>query len=250
MSDDVADEMIDINPWPVIDLIGRAACLATVARRGMLDINHEDDLFTRETDRFELASWARTELLAWITENELRLLDAPIVENRIDLVPECEEAMAQASAIAWALRAIPAAALPVPEESVIDQLMLDWLPQPWGHLQDVRNRARLRPDEELEAERERCELWEWRCNDESFEAEALPDVVRESAASGLIVVRQGDFVLADGRVASELTDDERHDITWLSQQRLTALNWVCGLFPSWEMSTWWLETVNMGDDQP
>ncbi len=115
MTDDATmpqDDSLDIQPWPVIELIGRAVTLATVARRGMLEVDDERDAFDVETDRFDLSTWSRTELQNWITDDELRLLNASVGELSDDDLTACDDALIGATAIAWAVRAVDVPRLP------------------------------------------------------------------------------------------------------------------------------------------
>ena len=79
------DDELDIQPWPVLELVGRAVALTSVAKRGMLEVDEEDDVFSQETDRFELSTWARTELSNWITDTEYGAghLLARVIVNRV-----------------------------------------------------------------------------------------------------------------------------------------------------------------------
>ena len=49
-----------------------ATFVATIARRGILEVDDQRDHFDLETDRFDLSTWARTELQNWISDDELR----------------------------------------------------------------------------------------------------------------------------------------------------------------------------------
>src|SRR5688572_11204865 len=97
------EDSIDIRPWPVIELIGRAVVLVSVARRGMLEVDTERDVFDLETDRFDLLTWTRTELQNWISDAELNLLNKPVGELNDDDLAECDDALIGASTVGWAL---------------------------------------------------------------------------------------------------------------------------------------------------
>jgi hypothetical protein len=235
------DNSIDIQPWPVIELIGRAVALATVARRGMLEVDDERDPFDLETDRFDLATWTRTELQNWITDDELRILNTPISDLSEEDLGTCDNALVSSTAVAWALRAVPADHLPLPENPEIDEQTLKWAPQPWEKVRSVQSRARLRSDEELATERERWELWYWRATDGGDDAEALGEVIDEVRETGLIPVVDNDLANDDGISFSSLSEDDQDDIAWLAELRLRALNWVCGFGESWESAPLYLE---------
>lgn len=235
------DDTIDIQPWPVIELIGRGVTLATVARRGILEVDDERDNFDLETDRFDLSTWARTELQNWISDDELRLLNTSVGELTDDDLSMCDNALVSATAIAWALRAVDIDHLPLPEQEEVNEQTLKWAPEPWNKVRSLQSRARLRSDEDLANERERWELWYWRVTDGADDDAALRDVVDEVRETGLIPVAEEDF--ADDRSIpfSRLSEEERDDVAWLSQLRLRALNWVCGFGDSWETAPLYLD---------
>lgn len=234
-------DTIDIQPWPVIELVGRGVTLATIARRGMLEVDDERDDFDLETDRFDLVTWARTELQNWITDDELRILNTSIGELGDDDLATCDNALVSATSVAWALRAVAAEQLPLPEKEEIDQKTLAWAPEPWDKVRSIQSRTRLRSDEELAAERERWELWFWRATEGVEDPAAVHEVVTELEESGLIPVVEGDFANDEGTPFSRLDEDERDDVAWLSELRLRALNWVCGFGETWESAPLYLD---------
>lgn len=238
MTDDIRpdanDDTIDIQPWPVIELIGRAVTLATVARRGILEVDSERDVFDLETDRFDLSTWSRTELQNWITDDELRILNVSIGDLSDDDLATCDNALVAATAIAWTLRAINVDQLPLPEQGDVDEQTLAWAPQPWEKVRSVQSRARLRSDEELAAERERWELWYWRSTEADDDQGGIEEVVREVAETDLIRLVDGDFADDNGTSWREMSEDEQDDVAWLSEHRLRALNWACGFGETWD----------------
>lgn len=235
------DDSVDIQPWPVIELIGRAVALASVARRGTLEVDSEQDLFDLETDRFDLVTWVRTELQNWITDQELRLLNTPVNDLSEDDLAGCDDALISASTIAWALRAIRTGDLPIPQDGVAEQQVIEWAPEPWDKVRPLQSRARLRSDEDLAVERERWELWYWRAMEIDDSDEALSEVVTEVQQTGVIPVVDGDFATAEGVPYSRLNQDEKDDVAWLAELRLRALNWICGFGDSWESAPIYLD---------
>lgn len=227
------EDSVDIQPWPVIELIGRAVVLASVTRRGMLEIDSEQDVFDLETDRFDLVTWACTELQNWITDQEVTLLNKSVEELSEDDLSECDDALISASTIAWALRAIRSD-LPVLQDGVAEEQVIEWAPEPWDKVRSLQSRVRLRSDEELAAERERWELWYWRSADVEDGDDALAEVVAEVRESGIIPIVEGDFATTDGVPYFRLNQDDQDDVAWLAELRLRALNWVCGFGDSWE----------------
>lgn len=238
---DNAEDSIDIQPWPVIELIGRGVTLATVARRGILEVDNERDVFDLETDRFDLSTWSRTELQNWISDDELRILNTSIGDLSEEDLSACDDALVSATAIAWALRAVDATRLPLPEQEAIDEQTLRWAPEPWDKVRSLQSRARLRSDVELAVERERWELWYWRATDGAEDAAAVRDVVDEVGDSGLIDIVDGDFADDAGTPFQRMSEDERDDVAWLAELRLRALNWVCGFGETWESAPLYLD---------
>jgi hypothetical protein len=235
------DDTIDIQPWPVIELIGRGVTLATIARRGILEVDDHRDHFDLETDRFDLSTWARTELQNWISDNELRLLNTGIGDLTDEDLGECDNALVSATAIAWTLRAVDTARLPLPEQEEIDETTLRWAPEPWDKVRSLQSRARLRSDVELGEERERWELWYWRATDGLDDPAAVQDVADEVRETGLIPIVDDDFANDAGTPFHRLSEDERDDVAWLAELRLRALNWVCGFGESWEAAPLYLD---------
>lgn len=227
------DDELDIQPWPVLELIGRAVALTSVAKRGLLEVDEDLDLFSRETDRFELSTWARTELTNWITDAELATLNSPIGDLSEEQMLLAEEALYSAGAVAWALRGVVDENMPMPDTDGFVAAVLEWAPSPWDKVRQLQKRVRLRSDQDLADERERMELWYWRGETEISD-EDLSEVVAEVAAAGLIPIVDGDFATDDGVPYAALSEDDRDDLTWIAEQRLRALNWVCGFGESWE----------------
>jgi hypothetical protein len=235
------DDSVDIRPWPVMELIGRAVVLASVARRGTLEVDSDRDVFDLETDRFDLVTWTRTELQNWVSDRELELLSRPVGELDDDDLAECDDALISASTIAWTLRAVPSPALPMPQDGVAEGQVLEWAPEPWAKVRALQSAARLRADDELARERERWELWYWRATDVADDMDALADVVAELEESDLIPIVDGDFATDAGIPFSALGQDDQDDVAWLSELRLRALNWACGFGDSWETAPLYLD---------
>lgn len=226
------DDELDIQPWPVLELIGRAVALGSVARRGLLEVDDELDLFAKETDRFELSTWARTELPNWITDAELAALNTSIGELTEEQMLLADEALYAVGAMAWALRGVPDEFIPMPDTPEFMAAVLNWIPTPWDKVRQLQKRVRLRSDQDLADERERMELWYWRGSQE-ITADDLAEVVAEIDEADLISTLEGDLA-AGGVPFGSLSEDDQDDLTWIAEQRLRALNWVCGFGESWE----------------
>ncbi len=227
------DDELNIEPWPVLELIGRAVALTSVAQRGLLEVDDELDVFTRETDRFELSTWARTELTNWITDEELVALNTPIGNLSEEQMLLADEALYAGGAVAWALRGVTHDHLPMPDDPEFTAAVIKWAPTPWDRVRQLQKRVRLRSEQELADERERMELWYWR-GDTEIPDEDLAEVVAQVAAAGLIPIVDGDFALSDGTSYVTLSEEDQDELNWVAEQRLRALNWVCGFGDSWE----------------
>ena len=235
------EESIDIRPWPTIELIGRAVVLASVARRGILEVDTDRDVFDLETDRFDLLTWARTELQNWITDAELALLSKPVGELDEDDLAECDNALIGASTVGWAIGAVDGDQLPLPQDGVAEEQVLAWAPEPWAKVRQLASRTRTRSEDALARERERWELWYWRSTDAEDASDVLRDVVDEVREAGLIPVAESDLATDAGKPFASLSADDQDDIAWLAGLRLRALNWVCGFGDSWEAAPLYLD---------
>lgn len=235
---DMEDD-IEIEPWPPIELVGRAVVLATLARRYAIELGsqEEGDPFDLETQRFDLSAWSRTELASWLTDEELRILQTANGELTSDDADACEDAIVGGVAIMWVLGVLPQASLPWGEDDRLERALLEWAPEPWGNVRPLVKRVQVRSVDDLAFERERWELWYWRSSfPEVLDAEslgAIAEAAAEAKEAGLIATRNNDF-LVDDRTFGELDELEHEAIAATSFARLRALNWACGLGKTWE----------------
>lgn len=233
------EEDIEIDPWPPIELVGRAVVLATLARRYAIELEFQDegDPFDLETQRFDLSAWSRTELASWLTDDELRIIQTPNGELSDEDADTCEDAIVGGVTVMWALGVLPKTQLPWGEDDQLERALLEWAPEPWGNIRPIVKRVRVRAVEDLAFERERWELWYWRSSfPEVLDAEsrsAIAEAAVEARDASLLATRDNDF-LVDDRIYSELDELEHEAIAATSFARLRALNWVCGLGKTWE----------------
>lgn len=232
-SSEIPDEL-DILPRQPREVARRAVALATLARRGVLEVDGETDAYARETDRFDLASWARSELADTLTDREARILAAPIGELGEDDLADCDDALVAAAALAWALGVAPVERLPVPDDGEAEEAVLDWAPQPWAALDTLARRLELRPEETLANERERWELWYWRANEAEPGEDGFEEVIAAVRDAGLIPTAGGDLATDAARPFGELAPDAQAEIAWLAERRVRALNWVTGFGEDWD----------------
>ena len=228
------DDYIDIQPWPVAELIGQLAAHVAIGRRGLIESDTATDDFERETDRFELDAWAKLELSSWLTPEDDLVLDAPIDSLSAGQIDHCEDALVMASSIAWSARVVNESRLPIITDGAPELQTLAWSPRPWTPIRNVLKGIRVRSDETLAAERERWEILYWRCQlftDNSTDAEdrqALRDMIRELGGQALLGHNAEDLELEDGRSFTDLDDGTIDELAHQAGLRLRALNWVCG----------------------
>ncbi len=239
---DSIDDTIEINPRPVEDLARRTTLLVTLIRRALLetpDDTDDTDTFARETDRFELYSWARREFMSIITGDERSVLESPVGELGLNAINWCLSASIPARALLWALNAQHSLS-PADTPAAEMDILMGWAPEPWEEFDRLARRNVRRPEEELAQERERWELWYWRATltaEDVQPGETLRDTVaevaRDAERADLINVVENDFAV-EGRPFSLLSPDEQDRAAELAEGYLIALNWVCGIGASWE----------------
>ena len=113
-------------------------------------------------------------------------------------------------------------------------------------LRDTTRRAALRPQTEIERQRDCAELWHWRCRTHKLLAsreipDTLPDgtpmskIIRmtaEKAAQEGIFAQPigGDFPVF-GKAFREISEEELGQLTSIAMERHKALNWLRGFAP-------------------
>ncbi len=113
-------------------------------------------------------------------------------------------------------------------------------------LRDSTQRAVLRPQTEIERQRDWAELWHWRCRTHSLLASgeiptALPDgttmekIIRmtteKAAEEGIFAEPIGGDFPVFGKAFREISEDELSQLTSIAMERHKALNWLCGFAP-------------------
>ena len=235
----IDDDSIDIQVRPARELLGRAALLAALGRRGLIERETDADPMSAETDQFDLQAWARVELAFWMSPEDLHVLQAPpgsLIDEEADY---CADALISASTIGWCIGAF-ARDLPLVSDGVPEREILAWVPAPWTQLRSRVRLVRTRSEEELARERERWELIVWRMslfgepeNKEDDES-ALREVVAELREIGLVKCVGGDFATEEGIPFRELDSSQREQLDVEATLRLQALNWVCGFGEVWD----------------
>lgn len=108
---------------------------------------------------------------------------------------------------------------------------------------DLIEQAQLRPQSQIDEQRDWAELWHWRCRTHTLLKEkkipnALPngtpmaEIIRltaeKAAGDGIFGQMIGDDFPAFGKPYRDVTDEEIIQLTSIAQERHKALNWLCG----------------------
>lgn len=227
-------DFLSIDPWPVSELAGHLVAQATLGRRALIETDTEGDAFERETDRFELEAWARLELTAWLTPEELDTIGAAIGSLNDQQLAICERGLMVASTIGWAVHVVQDE-LPLLSDGEAEMQTLDWAPTPWTPVRQASKRLSVRLEDALARERERWEVLVWRStlfDDPEFiedDRAAWQEALAEIQALGLWPTSEHDIVVAnEGIELAALPDDRMTALRDDAETRLRTLNWVCG----------------------
>jgi hypothetical protein len=119
------------------------------------------------------------------------------------------------------------------------------LPGPWESTSAWRLKQTLRPESEIARMRELHEVWNWRLEVELERRSSkgqdlveLDDLIRtvthDAIAADLLAPGNlGGFTL-DGVAVTAMPPDKIAEQQLLTQQRLIALNWICGFGDDWD----------------
>ncbi|HLL51115.1 MAG TPA: DUF4272 domain-containing protein [Thermomicrobiales bacterium] len=237
------EESIDIQLRPPTVVAERCIVLASLVRRlwieSSLSVNDPGDW---SAEAFDLREWLRAEGI-WesLTPAEGDFLQRPagdLAEDEIAVIAWQAEGLAT---LGWALRLTTL--LP---PGVLGDItaVVQAVPAPWDDTAAWTRSALLRSESEIATERDRAEIHEWRIaiegprrlssKDERREYEAaIADVVREARMSRLLESDCDDFVVGDRLIAS-FNDLDLERFSSLAEERLRALNWLCGFGTSWD----------------
>lgn len=192
---------------------------------------------------YDTREWLRAEGL-WeeLTPGEAELLGIPY--SPIDLFDIQERGLQTEAfaALAWSLGLIN-------ELSDGDRTsygeILAGMPAPWEKTAPWVEAQTLRPELKIALRREQAEIWEWRLamepirrllkGRELMELEtSIVEVVHDGTAQGLLKPgRKGGFSI-EGESLTRLQPFALEELHVLAQERLTALNWVCGHGSDWD----------------
>ena len=224
------DDGLDIDLQDPDDIGSRLILLSAVVLWPKLEVH----------ERKQWMTWMGSEgCLQVATDFEIDLLKHP------DEGAESESAAAIEAlvALAWSVGLIPE----LPSRSHVDQIstILDAMPTPPERVEPFLNGLIQLDENVLALERERAEIWTWRLRSEILRrmakgielveiTEAIREVVLEAAAVGAIPDNDGTDFQLEGVAVREIPDEQFNDKLMIAEERLRALNWVCGL-TDWEL---------------
>lgn len=243
------EDSIEINLRSTDEVGRRLIVLGAVLARIGLESNapvggNAEDVEDAEEERFDLIGWLRDEgCAASISPRESMLLNAGVGRLPFEVVAESSWQAERFAALAWAAKL--AGELPAfPQQANISPMMA-LVPTPWDSVSEFLAALELRPDEEVAAELERCDVWLWRAEIEEARrvasrselaeiAEAIAEVVAEGVENGLMErAPDGDF-LANGKSFHRLAEHQRAATAAIASERLRALNWLRGAEDDWD----------------
>jgi hypothetical protein len=224
---DELDEL-DIDLQGPDDIGSRVVLLSSLALLPTLD----------DRERARWTTWLQREgVLELATPAELDLLETRAGDNgdEEDVSADSAEALIP---LAWSVglfEELPARASP---ETL--KFVMEAVPMPPERVEPFLNGLILLNEETIALERERAEIWEWRMGAELRRrqthgvamvevTEAIREVVLEAATSMVIAENDGIDLLVEGVRVMELEPPEVGELLMVTQERLRALNWVCGL---------------------
>lgn len=248
-----------MTPAPIRDdrvVAYRALCLGALLERHDAELrvktlqqyaisaSDQDALMVRRDTRNQrLLEWVSQEgLTSYLTPIEQKLLQSPLGTWSTRALSCASWRAETLGMLLWALRAtniVPHVDTPFDVNDILRPLDI------YTPIIDFLWCARLRPLEELQAMRDRAELWHWRIHATQLErlgvrqndGKPLRDVIhsiaRESYLNGVIPhLVEGDFP-AFGRAYATLTSDQRDMVQTLVTERTSAINWVCDASTEW-----------------
>lgn len=240
-----AEDELEFEPRQAAEVGVRLIVLAALCRRlAIEELDAEDLGESRDNERFDLVTWLRDEqLLDRATEWEQRMFTLPVGQLTEEDSSQLAWSGESLAALAWATGAVAEAPLihePYPVEAVLLAV-----PSPWTGTGNWLAEVPLRTPEELANERERVELWWWRASVSGDLASTrgkgrgeLIDAIRETAHEGFAAnllprPAQGDFSI-DGLPFGQLSVDDQLMVGAIAEERLRALNWLCGFGETWD----------------
>jgi hypothetical protein len=238
--DDAEADSIDIELRSPRTVARRCIILTTILRRFSIDATPHDD---PNEAAFDFREWLRAEGL-WddATQGEqaffMRPSDKPEPEGGLDLALSAESL----STIAWALGLLPSLA-----DDHLAELssLVDGIPAPWETTALWIAAQTLRPEAEIARMREFQEIWNWRYEiefdrrsakgrDLSETERVIHVVTHDAIAADLLPPGQNGGFTFNGVAVTAMDSPEIAGLQLLTQERLVALNWICGFGDGWD----------------
>ncbi len=238
------EDYVEIELRPPDEVAERCIILAALIRRLWIETSlASTDAGDWSGEAFDLREWLRAEGL-W---KRLGPVEADFLQQTAGEVSEDQIAVVgwQAAGLAtlgWALELVE---LSPPGELGDVAALVQAVPAPWENTREWVRAARLRPETEIATERDRAEIFEWRIaiegpmrvstgQERADYVAAITEVVYEARASALLDPNgETDFAIG-GRPMASFDIPELERLSALAEERLRALNWLCGYGPTWD----------------
>lgn len=241
------DEFIDIELRSAEAVARRCVVFAALLRLAAVEMGASDDPALTsddpETDAFDLREWLRGEEL-WrdLTLGEAMFVERPVAKRSTAPSPDPLSLGESFATLAWALGLVPGIA-PLAATDIRDLILV--VPEPWQSTRSWLDSQHLRPELEIARQRELAELWEWRLASELARRESrgrarddidasIIEVRREAVAAELLTAHHARDGLVDWDSVTRRESDELAAFHAMAEQRLRALNWVCGFGETWD----------------
>jgi hypothetical protein len=241
---DNSDDYVEIELRSAATVARRCIILSSVVQRigidsSALSLVHGDPYGAA----YDLREWLRTEGL-WgdLTPREAAFLSRPPEELVPNAVKNATIQLESLAAVGWALSM--ASILSDGFASEITEVLSE-VPDPWDKTAPWINSKSLRPESEIARIRERAELWEWRLAMEPYRRvlegrelmdleRTIKDTMRDGAMAGMLAPgKKGGFTIK-GVPVTRLDPYALEELHMLAEERLLALNWICGYGDDWD----------------
>ena len=238
------EDYVEIELRPPDEVAERCIILAALIRRLWIETSFAaTDAGDWSGEAFDLREWLRAEgLWTSLSAPEATILQQTVgdlEEDRIAVVAWQAEGLAT---LGWALGL---ADLSPPGELGDITAVVRAVPAPWDNTREWVRGARLRAEMEIAMERDRAEILEWRIGIEGPRrlstgqervdyVGTIAEVVREARASALLAPDGATDFAIGGRPVTSFDGLELERLSALAEERLRALNWLCGYGTTWD----------------
>ena len=234
---------IDVELRSPAEVRARIIILAALLRRMALEQALLDEEGDPHADAFDEREWLRDQGLAReLTTREAALLEGPLGSLEPELIIEVSWHGEALATLAWAVGAQDLPPVDAPSDP---RAILERVPRPWDAIQGWMSDPAIVSEADAGREREVAEIWHWRATTEILRRRgpvvdrhgyetAVPEVAAESLDAGILHgLQDGDFPVR-GQSIRDISDSDVDELTAVTNQRLRALNWLCGFGDSWD----------------